>query len=356
MTRRARASALLVALLALAPAVGAQPAVSGEAVAETLFREATTLIQEGKYAEACPKLEASHRADPAGGTVLLLAICYEQTGRTASAWLRFNEARAMARADRRQDREARATEHLAALEPRLSFVTVVVVGSERELPASRWRSTAPRCRSSTRALPSARPRRARRSGDGRGQARVAGSVVVAGEGERLRVEIPPLLELPPPGPPGAGDRAPVAPAPPSGPSTVDRRPERTPGTTQRRLSLGVGLVGLAATGAGAYFGVVALDRREESEKLCPELACTDAQGAALNAEAFTNADRANVLIGGGVGLLVAATVLHVTAPHRRRHDAPVAFTPALGASGSACAATSDPRLTRRDRSPRPRGP
>ncbi len=329
MTRRARASALLVALLALAPAVGAQPAVSGEAVAETLFREATTLIQEGKYAEACPKLEASHRADPAGGTVLLLAICYEQTGRTASAWLRFNEARAMARADRRQDREARATEHLAALEPRLSFVTVVVVGSERELPGFAVEGDgAPLPLVDTSASFPLDPGEHVVRATAEGRREWAGSVVVAGEGERLRVEIPPLLELPPPGPPGAGDRAPVAPAPPSGPSTVDRRPERTPGTTQRRLSLGVGLVGLAATGAGAYFGVVALDRREESEKLCPELACTDAQGAALNAEAFTNADRANVLIGGGVGLLVAATVLHVTAPHRRRHDAPVAFTPA----------------------------
>jgi len=329
MTRRARASALLVALLALAPAVGAQPAVSGEAVAETLFREATTLIQEGKYAEACPKLEASHRADPAGGTVLLLAICYEQTGRTASAWLRFNEARAMARADRRQDREARATEHLAALEPRLSFVTVVVVGSERELPGFAVEvDGAPLPLVDTSASFPLDPGEHVVRATAEGRREWAGSVVVAGEGERLRVEIPPLLELPPPGPPGAGDRAPVAPAPPSGPSTVDRRPERTPGTTQRRLSLGVGLVGLAATGAGAYFGVVALDRREESEKLCPELACTDAQGAALNAEAFTNADRANVLIGGGVGLLVAATVLHVTAPHRRRHDAPVAFTPA----------------------------
>lgn len=329
MTRRARASALLVALLALAPAVGAQPAVSGEAVAETLFREATTLIQEGKYAEACPKLEASHRADPAGGTVLLLAICYEQTGRTASAWLRFNEARAMARADRRQDREARATEHLAALEPRLSFVTVVVVGSERELPGFAVEvDGAPLPLVDTSASFPLDPGEHVVRATAEGRREWAGSVVVAGEGERLRVEIPPLLELPPPGPPGAGDRAPVAPAPPSGPSIVDRRPERTPGTTQRRLSLGVGLVGLAATGAGAYFGVVALDRREESEKLCPELACTDAHGAALNAEAFTNADRANVLIGGGVGLLVAATVLHVTAPHRRRHDAPVAFTPA----------------------------
>lgn len=318
-----------MSLLAVAPAVGAQPTVSGEAVAETLFREATTLIQEGNYAEACPKLEASHRADPAGGTVLLLAICYEQTGRTASAWLRFNEARAMARADRRQDREARANEHLAALEPRLSFVTVVVTGSERDLPGYTVEvDGAPLPLLDTSASFPVDPGEHVVRATAEGKREWSSSVVVTGQGERSTVEIPALMDLPAPAPPDARAGSPSAPASPPEPPIVDRRPRRAPGTTQRRLAYGVGLVGLATTGFGAYFGVVALDRREESEKLCPELTCTDADGAALNAEAFTNADRANVLIGGGVGLIVVATVLHVTAPRRRRHDAPVALTPA----------------------------
>lgn len=54
--------------------------------AELLFREGRALVQQGKTAEACPKFAASQQLDPAVGTLMNLALCYEQIGKTASAW------------------------------------------------------------------------------------------------------------------------------------------------------------------------------------------------------------------------------------------------------------------------------
>ncbi len=319
---------MMVTLLAVTPVVRAQPTVSEEAVAETLFREATALIQDGDYSEACPKLEASHRADPAGGTVLLLAICYEQTGRTASAWLRFNEARAMARADRRQDREARANDHLVALEPRLSFVTVVIAESERALPGYAVEvDGAPLPLVSTTASFPVDPGKHVVQAKATGKRDWSGSIAVTGEGERATITVPDLLELPPEAPPATEASTAIEPFTPPATAAADRPSRRPPGATQRRLAYAVGMVGVAVTGVGAYYGVMALDRRGESEKLCPDPTCTNEEGASLSDEAFVNADRANVLIGGGAALIVTATVLYLTAP-RPRSQAPVALTSA----------------------------
>jgi len=91
---------------------------------------ATTVTPAAAFADdppkIIPKLAESHRLDPAGGTVLLLGLCYEQQGRLASAWAALRSARAMARKTGRKDRSDVADEHLNAIEPRLGCVTVTV--------------------------------------------------------------------------------------------------------------------------------------------------------------------------------------------------------------------------------------
>jgi hypothetical protein len=70
-------------------------------------------MQEGKFAEACPKLAESHRLDPASGTVYNLAICLEKEGKVASAIIAFEESSARSAKDGNKEREALAVAALA---------------------------------------------------------------------------------------------------------------------------------------------------------------------------------------------------------------------------------------------------
>src|SRR5262245_53123818 len=85
------------AALAFAPEPAwTAPTPAEVAVAEALFRQGKDLLAAGKTSEACPKLAESQRIDPAGGTLIALALCYEADGKTASAWVVFGEAQAVA--------------------------------------------------------------------------------------------------------------------------------------------------------------------------------------------------------------------------------------------------------------------
>jgi len=96
------------------------------ALADALYQQGRLLVAEGKYDEACPKFAESHRLEPATGTLLNLAACHEAQGKLATAWIQFSDAFAASRRDRREDRMKFAQEHMAALEPKLSRLTLVV--------------------------------------------------------------------------------------------------------------------------------------------------------------------------------------------------------------------------------------
>lgn len=115
---------VVIWLLLAAPASTAFAQVSNAALAESLFREGKRLMEEQRYSEACPKFAESNRLDPGLGTQLNLALCHESEGKLASAWAEFSEAMAQARREGDADREAFAREHVQALEPKLSKVTL----------------------------------------------------------------------------------------------------------------------------------------------------------------------------------------------------------------------------------------
>jgi hypothetical protein len=115
----------LVALM-LIPAIAWAQLSGDEAVAQTLFDQGKVALAEKNYALACPAFEKSQRLSPAGGTLLFLAICREGEGKTATAWVLFNDVLSKAREAKRVDRETVAREHLDALTPRLEKVSIEV--------------------------------------------------------------------------------------------------------------------------------------------------------------------------------------------------------------------------------------
>jgi len=99
------------------------------AAAQVLFDDARRLMGQGRYAEACPKLEESQRIAPAIGTEFNLADCWEHVDRLASAWAAFLDVAQQTHARGEADRERVAHQRAGALEPRLARVIVQIAAS-----------------------------------------------------------------------------------------------------------------------------------------------------------------------------------------------------------------------------------
>jgi serine/threonine-protein kinase len=115
--------------VAYAQATGAE-----KMAAEALFGEGKRLMDQGKFADACPKFADSQKLDPGVGTLLNLARCYQKNGQAASAWSTYKEAAAAARTAGQADREGIARREAAALEPTLPKLTVSVSPETASLP------------------------------------------------------------------------------------------------------------------------------------------------------------------------------------------------------------------------------
>lgn len=123
--RRLRAGVLSAGLLALSARAVAQPSAGERAEASrahALDEQGTRLMDEGRYAEACPKLEQSARAAAGTGVLLRLALCFEKLGKTASAWRTYLGAEELARTTGQAkvaELAARRAAAIAASVPRL---------------------------------------------------------------------------------------------------------------------------------------------------------------------------------------------------------------------------------------------
>jgi len=91
--------------LMFASALHAEPTAADKATAQALFDHGKQLAAAGQLSEACSKFEESQRLDPGIGTQFHLASCYEQAGRTASAWTLFLEVASGSHAQGQLERE-----------------------------------------------------------------------------------------------------------------------------------------------------------------------------------------------------------------------------------------------------------
>lgn len=105
------------------------------ASAQKLYDEAIALMEANNFDQACPKLEEAVQLVPEGvGAKLELAKCYEGAQRYASAWRAFKIAEAATAIAGQAERHERAKERAAAIEAKLSTLTIIVPENVRKLP------------------------------------------------------------------------------------------------------------------------------------------------------------------------------------------------------------------------------
>jgi hypothetical protein len=275
------------AVVTMFPASGfAQPS-SHAIAAEQLFREGRELLAEHKYKEACEKLAASEKLDPAVGTAYSLGECYEARGFTASAWLTFHEAAGQA-AQKGDPRRAAAEERAANLETRLARLSIHAADSGAELTVridgeifSAEALTAPiPLNPGSHHVEASAPNRRPFSAD----------VTMRAEGGLSSLAIPALERVPEPPPrPIARDN--------------DRGATRTIGAI-------VAGAGALTAGVGAILGLQAIVKGRTVNRACPNGApCTDPDVVHSNDVAKTYADISTVTLPIGAALLAVGGYL-----------------------------------------------
>jgi hypothetical protein len=319
--QRTLLAALAASLLAavLGPAVasaGEPPAATGEAsaLAQTLFEEGRRLMEEKRYPEACPKFEESLHLRPGTGTLLNLALCNEQLGKTATAWAQFKEVLFAAKKEGNQAREAFAGEHIGAIEPRLSRLQInaeptpglAIRRDGQEIPAAALGTPVP-IDPGEHSVEATAP----------GYSVWSSSVQIGPSADQKVVAVPKLSPL-------AGNDRGVAP-PPAAPA-----PAPDAGRARRTAGFIVGGAGVAALGIGAVLGILAAGEASSAEDdpaLCPGKRCTPAGRDAIDA-ASTKALVSSIGFGVGIAAVGAGAILILTA---RSSDAatPPARPPAL---------------------------
>jgi hypothetical protein len=314
-------SALVAPMAVVSTASPAWAAPSSSAQARSLFREARDLMEKGRFAEACPKLEESLRIDPGMGTQFNLAHCWERLGLTASAWGLFLDVAAAAESSGQSKRERAARQRAAVLEPKLSRLRIDVIApapgmkivrAGEEVGEGAWNTAVPIDPGTYPIEASAPDKHA-----------WAGEIVIDKPGETASIEVPALQDLVPP-----VVEAP-APEPEAAPARVAIEDQGSGGgRTVATIVLSAVAVGGIAT--GVVFAIQSKNETEAAEKLCTggENGATCARGEDLPGfdggvaerdEALGHRDTAKraalisyVGLGVGAAALVGTTIMLVT--------------------------------------------
>jgi serine/threonine-protein kinase len=307
-------AAILVVAAALAsapPAFGQTPAAN-KAAAEALYQAGQALIKDHKYDDALAKLLASQKLDPGLGTLLNAAYCYEQIGKTASAWALYNEVAGLAKSsDDKQARGEIAAEAARALEPRLSKVVVTVPNESRVASLE-----------------------VRRDGEVVDPATWGTPIPVDPGTHSFEASAPgrtpwkAAVEIPT----GPGTMPVAVPVLALGlPAEADVKPQESFWSTQRSAGVAVCGVGLVGVAVGSAFTAVMRSKNTASLAFCPTSpTLCYAQGVNLRNQAFDASYVATGTFVAGTVLAATGLVVFLTTPKRAASAPPVGLVPVSG--------------------------
>ena len=237
------------------------PSAGQEAQAEDLFQRAKAAMARKEYKEACPMLAESYRLAGGGGTLQNLAICYEEQGKVAFAYNRFNELRALSQKANRPERVKLADEHIAKLKDRISRLRVRVAPANKvtgmkvavdgdDYGEASWELGIV-VNTGTHVVQVSAP----------GKKTIELKKKVDDEGSLETVEVPTLAD------------APVTAAPkvaPSNGATLEELDRLASQRALRTTGFVIGGIGLATAGAGGVFGILAITTNNAAKGVCQD--------------------------------------------------------------------------------------
>jgi hypothetical protein len=289
-----------------------------DAAAKALFDQGKTLFAEGRFGEACNKLEASYQLNKLSGTGGLLGACYEKIGRLASAWSAYRDSAAIAEKQGNGERAAAARASAAELEPKLAWVTI---DASAALKTSDVKITIDGVARPPGAFGGPIPVDA-------GQHLIAATAVERHswtrtidiqDGEKQQLAIPALVEDP------------------SRRLALAKRlaEERRIARTRKRVALGLTAAGGVSLGVATGLALLARSTWNHAQELgCNDSgSCTDAAGAREVDRAAQRADIATYVAGGGALLLGAGVFVYLTSP-TPRSERELRVVPTVGPGGA----------------------
>lgn len=294
----------VIGLLTTRHASAQASASTGAALA--LFDDGVRLMEEGKYAEACPKLARSQEVSPNGGTLFTLADCYEKSGKLASAWVAYKEAAVRAQVADKPEAERRALDAVQALTPKVTWVKLAVTDvpglavfrDGQEVARAEWSVAVP-----------LDPGTHRVEARARGRKPWSSDIRVSAVGAQLLVDVPNLE--------ADGERS---------AATKDVVEPASSWSTQHYVGLGIAGVGVAGLVVGTLFGLRSSSKNDEAAAHCVEEKFCDDVGLRLDSEGRSAGAVSTVAFIAGGAALAGGAIVFFTAPRSR----PAAATAAAG--------------------------
>lgn len=273
--------------------------------AAQLYKAALELMEQKKFAEACPKFAEARRLNPSSlNSLISLAKCYDLAGKTASAWARYQELAFEFKKQGNADGEQAARKRSDELEKTLSKLQISTSGDTAGLVIHLDGEDVPKAAlgSPVPADPGKHVIEATAPGFNVWQT----TVTVGAKNDNQKVEIPPLVAKP------------------------------KPSNSLRTAAYVTGGVGLAGLVVGGVFGGLAASDASSLEKLCPDKKCSTKEAQDARASANTKALVSTIGIGVGGAALATGVVLFIVSrsPAKAEDQKPTArLVPSFGPGG-----------------------